>query len=79
MFADADACVVIDERMGLHALGKPHVASDDAVVADDGITAQNGGACVDDHAVADLRMAFDTLDGVAVFVGIKLFAPNVTP
>ena len=56
---------------GLDGMREPHVAADHAVVADAGHAAENRRPGVDDDVVPDVRMALDTLDGVAVFVQLE--------
>ena len=53
-------------------MSKPDVTSDNAAVSDTGIAAENGGVGINNAVIADVGMALDALDGIAV--GIKLEA-----
>ena len=52
-------------------MGQPNAAADDAVVADVRAAAEDGGAGVDDHPVADIGMALDPLDERSVLSDVK--------
>ena len=51
-------------RVGLDAIGEPHVTADDRVVPDGCLAAQNGGAGVDGHIVLDGGVALDACLGL---------------
>ena len=52
---------------------QPDIAADHTVVPDKGLPAENRRTGINDHALSDIRMALDALDGIAVFIGIKAF------
>ena len=71
--------VGIDLAPSGHGAGEPHVAPDDAAVPDERLPAQDGGAGVDDHVVADVRVALDALGQGAVRVHRKALCPQGHP
>ena len=52
-------------------MGYPDVSADDRAVADLGTAAEDGGVGVDNAVVADVGVALDALDGVALLVELK--------
>lgn len=58
--------------VGRYVVRNPFVRADDAVFAD-GYVSQYGGLGVDDYVVFQVRVAFDSFDGVAVFIQRKAF------
>ena len=63
--------VVVNLTVGRHRFGEPNVTADDGMMPYCGLPAENGGLGIDGHIVFDVRVAFDTLDGPAVFVAWK--------
>lgn len=65
--------VIINSLVGVDGFGEPDVAADGAVIADIGIAAQNGSVGVNNDVVADIGVALDVFDRVAVFVELEAF------
>ena len=64
----------MDFAKGGNVLCNPLIGPDNACFAN-GNRAENGGFCVDDNIILQIRVAFNPFDGVAVFVQRKAFRP----
>ena len=52
-------------------MGQPDITADDTVVSDDGIAAKQGCSGVNNDVVANVGMAFDSLNRVAVLIQLE--------